>query len=264
MCSILLDVPAQATYPRRYGYAWVGQVQTPGDQCGALVFALQPHATAHVLDVQHMRLLPPSLPPARATLAAAMETALNAVWDAEIKVGERVLVMGAGTIGLLVSHVATVAGAHVTVVEPRVDKHALVKQLGIAAVVDNAADSRDTFDAIFEATGDPHTLDTAIAHCGVEARVVVVSFYGSKVAPVQLGDRFHRLRLRLISSQVSSIPSALRARFDFGRRFEVVCRLLKDPRLDALTEVLVPFERAVDAYAELARGGGPHQVIFEY
>jgi threonine dehydrogenase-like Zn-dependent dehydrogenase len=228
------------------------------------VFALLPHGTAHVLDPAQMRLLPPSLSPLRATLAAAMETALNAIWDAELKVGERVVVFGAGTIGMLVSHVAGVAGALVTVVEPRVERHSAVKQLGINAVVANTEELYDTFDVAFEASGDPRVLDDAIACCGQEARVVVVSFYGAKTAPVQLGDRFHRRRLRLISSQVSTIPSALRSRFDFARRFEVVCMLLRDARLDALTQLVIPFENAVETYAQMAGGDGPQQVIFEY
>lgn len=259
-----LDAPAQATYPRRYGYAWVGRVQTPGEHCGALVFALQPHGTTQVLDATQLRRLPPPLPPLRATLAAAMETALNAVWDAELKVGERVVVFGAGTIGLLVSHVASISGARVTVVEPCLDRHETARQLGVTSVVASADDLDDTFDAAFEATGEPRVLDRAIACCGSEARVVVVSFYGAKSAPVLLGDRFHRRRLRLISSQVSTIPSVLRSRFDFTRRFDVVCHLLEDPRLDALTQHVVPFEEAVAAYARLTQGNGLPQIIFEY
>jgi 2-desacetyl-2-hydroxyethyl bacteriochlorophyllide A dehydrogenase len=259
-----LDAPAQATYPRRYGYAWVGRVQTPGSLCEELVFALQPHGTAHVLEVAQMRVLPKTLPPRRATLAAAMETALNAVWDAELKVGERVVVFGAGTIGLLVSHVATIAGAQVTVVEPRVEKHGMIERLGARAVLTSAYGLSDKFDAVFEVSGQPAVLDDAIARCDVEARIVVVSFYGAKTAPVHLGDRFHRRRLRLVSSQVSTIPSALKSRFDFARRFEVVCRLLEDARLDALTEHVVPFVNAVETYALMAQGKAASQVLFEY
>lgn len=259
-----LDAPDQATYPRRYGYAWVGRVLTPGPTSGVVVFALQPHGTEHVLAPAQVKIVPPTLAPERATLAAAMETALNAVWDAELRVGERVVVLGAGTIGLLVSYVAARAGARVTVVEPRVGRHAVVKHCGVEHVVTNAEDLPDDFDAVFEVTGDPRSLDSAIARCGLEARVVVVSFYGAKVAPVQLGDKFHRRRLRLVSSQVSTIPSGLRSRFDFARRFEVVCLLLEDPRLDVLTEHVVPFSDAVDVYARLGRGEGPSQIVFRY
>lgn len=259
-----LDAPAQATYPRRYGYAWVGTVQTPGEHHGACVFALQPHASAHVLDLGGLRFLPAWLPPVRATLAAAMETALNAVWDAELAVGERVVVFGAGTIGVLVSHVATLAGAEVTVVEPSTSRHETLAKLGITRLHTRAEALPDTFDAVFEATGNPLVLDAALDRCGVEARVIVVSFYGAKTAPVRLGDRFHRRRLRLVSSQVSTIPRSLSRRFDFTRRFEVVCRLLADPRLDALTQHVVPFDDAVEVYAQLDRGEGPQQVIFAY
>lgn len=259
-----LDAPDQATYPRRYGYAWVGRVLTPGPTLGATVFSLQPHGTEHVLTPAQLRVVPPTLAPERATLAAAMETALNAVWDAELRVGERVVVLGAGTIGLLVSYVAARAGARVTVVEPRGDRHAAVKQCGVADVVPSADALPDDFDAVFEVTGDPRTLDAAIARCGLEARVVVVSFYGAKAAPVGLGDQFHRRRLRLVSSQVSTIPSGLRSRFDFARRFEVVCALLEDARLDVLTQHVVPFDEAEDVYARLGSLGAPPQVLFRY
>lgn len=254
---------AAPTYPCRYGYAWVGEVTTPGDHAGAVVFALASHAEEHVLPLSQLRFLPNGLLPQRATLAASMETALTAVWDAEIKVGERAAVIGGGTVGSLVARVAARAGADVTVVEARPERRELVRRLGLA-VVEHAAQLPAKCDVVFEASGDPTSLDAAIDLCGFEARVVVVSFYGAKVAPVALGDRFHRQRLRLISSQVSTIPAALRSRWDAARRFETVCELLMDERLVPLTERIVDFAKAVDVYAQLADGRSPVQVIFRY
>lgn len=258
-----LDAAGQRTYPRRYGYAWVGELLSAGPWCGRHVFALQPHGTEHVLEPSQWRIVPDELPPARATLGAAMETALNAVWDAELQLGERIVVMGAGTIGLCVAQAAAAAGAEVVVVEPRTDKHDLVRRVCGARVVADADALADDFDAVFEVSGNPAALAGAVARCGFEARVVVVSFYGAKVAPLALGDRFHRRRLRLVSSQVSSVARPARSRFDHARRFDVVWRLLADARFDALVEP-VSFGDAVQVYAALARGEGPHQVIFRY
>jgi threonine dehydrogenase-like Zn-dependent dehydrogenase len=259
-----LDGALQPTYPRRYGYAWVGRVQTEGDWLGQCVFALQPHSEAHALEPSQFRVVPSTLPPRRATLAAAMETALNAVWDAELRLGERVLVFGAGTIGLCVVHAALASGAEVTLVEPDRRKHETVRQMSNARVVDQATELGDDFDAVFEVTGNPHVLGEALAHCGFEARVVVVSFYGAKAAPVPLGDRFHRQRLRLVSSQVSAIAACARSRFDHDRRFEVVWQLLANPCFDRLSQTTIPFAHAPEAYAALVRGEGPQQIIFEY
>lgn len=258
-----LDAPGQPTYPRRYGYAWVGEVTSAGEWQGKRVFALQPHGTEHVLAPSQWRPVPDELPAARATLGAAMETALNAVWDAELQLGERVVVMGAGTIGLCVAYAAAAAGAEVVVVEPRLDKHDLVRRVCGVEVVEHADVLGDDFDAVFEVTGNPAVLGDAVERCGFEARVVVVSFYGAKVAPVPLGERFHRRRLRLVSSQVSSVARPVRSRFDYARRFEVVWRLLADDGFDELVKP-VGFSDAVGAYMALARGDGPHQVILQY
>jgi threonine dehydrogenase-like Zn-dependent dehydrogenase len=109
----------------------------------------------------------------------------------------------------------------------------------------------DLFDIAIEATGNPALLDQAIAGCRREGRVVIASFYGTKVAPVRLGERFHRERLTLSSSQVSEVATSRRSRFDFDRRFEVVLEQLANPKLDALFETPTPFAHAERAYARL-------------
>jgi threonine dehydrogenase-like Zn-dependent dehydrogenase len=123
-----LAEPDAPVYPRRYGYAWVGEVEQGPLPPGSRVFALASHADEHVLSVPSVRPLPAELPARRATLAASMETAINAVWDARLVLGDRVLVLGAGTIGALCAFVAQRAGAaHVCVVEPRAERAAAVR-----------------------------------------------------------------------------------------------------------------------------------------
>lgn len=276
-----LDPPHTPTYPRRYGYAWVGEVCGGAAlPLGTRVFALASHGERHVLPTHRVRPLPATLPPLRATLCAAMETALTTVWDAQLSLGDRVLVLGGGTIGILAASLAQRAGAsRVVVVEPNAARRASAANLGVSAIAPSAvvpsaiassavasdAVLADAFDVVIEASGDPASLDTAIAHCVSEGRIVVTSFYGERRASLALGARFHRERLSLISSQVSRLPAQQRARYDYDRRFQVVLQQLEDPRWDALFDEPVPFADAPAAYQRLAPKDSPlRQLAFAY
>ena len=98
--------PGAATFPFpvKYGYATVGTViDGPPELRGRTVFALHPHQTAFVLPEAAVVPVPDDVPPRRAVLAANMETALNAVWDAGALPGDRIAVVGAGVVGALVA-----------------------------------------------------------------------------------------------------------------------------------------------------------------
>lgn len=260
-----LDEPGTPTYPRRYGYAWVGEVTEGALPKGTKVFALASHAEGHVLSVSQLRPLPTSLPALRGTLAASMETAVNTVWDAEVGLGDRVLVLGGGTIGTLCALLSQRAGgSRVVLREPSDARRQAAREVGVRDVIDaedpqpnnRNSSERDLFDVVVEATGNPELLDQAIAACRHEGRVVIASFYGTKVASVSLGERFHRQRLTLRSSQVSQVAANRRARFDFERRFEVVLEQLANAKLDALFEKPTPFDQAAQAYSRLLEA--PH------
>lgn len=255
------------TYPRRYGYAWVGRVvEGEGFAAGTRVFALAPHGDWHVSDVAGVRAIPDGIPSSRAVLAANLETAINVMWDAGVGLGDEVVVLGAGVVGALVTWLCQRAGARVRVIEPSEKRRRLALELGAVLACSPGDDvpGRDA-DVVIEASGDPSTLDRAIAHAGMEARIVVASFYGTRRAAVALGSEFHRRRLTLRSSQVSSIPPARAPRWSKSRRFELVQRLLADPLLDLLIDHVVPFDRAPQAYASLDRDPGSHlSTVFDY
>src|ERR1044071_10086323 len=91
-------------FPVKYGYAMVGRVEEgAADLKGRLAFALYPHQTVFNLPAKNIVPLPDGLPPERAVLAANMETALNAVWDGDAERADRIAVVGAGVLGLLVA-----------------------------------------------------------------------------------------------------------------------------------------------------------------
>jgi 2-desacetyl-2-hydroxyethyl bacteriochlorophyllide A dehydrogenase len=267
-----LDAASAPTYPRRYGYAWVGEIVETcavDRRVGERVFALLAHGDEHCVVASAARRLPPELPAERATLAANLETAVNVVWDAGIGLGDDVLVVGGGVVGLLAGQLARRAGAsRVRLVEPLAARRLVAETLGFDAALSpeqliGAAEAEA--DVVIEATGRPECLDLAIAQARSEGVVAVASFYGQRVAPVSLGVAFHRRRLTLRASQVSHLPPSRAGRWSFDRRFELVCELLRDPRLDALLERPIAIADAAAVYARLAAAPqGSLQVVFHY
>ena len=246
------------TYPCRYGYAWVGEVVAVGVGArvavGERVFALVAHGDTHVLRDEDVRVLPEDVPAVRAVLAANMETAVTCAWDANVSFGDHAVVLGGGVVGILTAWLLARSGANVTLVERSPARRAAARTLVRSAIIEESATADGTADVVVEATGDPRVLDHAISWARPEARIIVASFYGTRRAPVDLGDAFHRRRLELRASQVSSIPPRLRERWTHARRWSLVLELLREPALDALLAPPTSFDRAAELYSSLATG----------
>ena len=257
-------------FPLRYGYCWVGQIVESGAgdvSMGQHVLALRPHGDEHILAVDEMRALPDAVPPLRATLSPMLETAVNIVWDSGVGLGDRVVVLGGGIVGLLAAMLCKRAGASlVAIVEPSARRRRCAELLGVdEARPPDADEPAGDADVVIEATGSPALLDRAIAHAAFEATVVVASFYGERRSPISLGDAFHRRRLQLKSSQVSHLPAAKLARWSHARRFALVLEVLGDSRLDGLIDPVVPFDAASATYARLdADPGAALHTVFAY
>jgi NADPH:quinone reductase-like Zn-dependent oxidoreductase len=178
-----LDAPGAATYPRRYGYSWVGEVLErqagDGPPVGGRIFALAPHGDLHALDPGSIYLIDGEIPAARAVLAASLETAITCVWDSGVSLGDHVVVLGGGVVGLLAAHLAGAAGGHVRLIEPSARRRQLAKALGVTAQSPDDDHRSCGADVVIEATGEPAVLDRAIAHAGQEATVVVPVTGGS-------------------------------------------------------------------------------------
>jgi 2-desacetyl-2-hydroxyethyl bacteriochlorophyllide A dehydrogenase len=264
------------SYPFRYGYAAVGTVVDVGagvdrSWLERQVFSFQPHASHFVTAVEEAFPLPIGLDPAVAVMFPSQETATNLVLDGEPRLGDRVVVLGQGVVGLCTTGLlARFPLEALVAVEPVPARAALARRLG-AAVASGLPEARaalgpgDGADLTFELTGNPAALDTAIALTGREGRVVVGSFYGEKRAPVQLGGHFHRGRLTLRSSQVSHLAPALSGRWDRRRRMATAWRGLAQLDAAALVSHRFPLARAAEAYRLLDSGaGGALQVVFTY
>jgi threonine dehydrogenase-like Zn-dependent dehydrogenase len=256
------DFPA----PVKYGYANVGHVeQGPSALVGRQVFCLFPHQTRYVVPTSAIHALPEDVPPARAVLAANLETAVNGLWDASPSVGDRIAVVGAGTVGCLVAWLAQrIAGCEVELIDVNPDKETAARALGVAFSVPSAASG--AADVVVHASGTGAGLATALALAAYEARVIELSWYGAGDIGVPLGAEFHSRRLKLVASQVGGIPAAQQSRWNVTRRMGLVLRLLAEPALDALVTGESSFDELPDIMARLAAAPGAalcHRIRFD-
>jgi threonine dehydrogenase-like Zn-dependent dehydrogenase len=238
------------SFPVKYGYCATGVVEEgPAELIGRTVFCLHPHQDYFNAPVAALVPLPEGVPARRATLTANMETALNALWDGGAGPGDRILVVGAGVVGLLVTSLAArLPGAEVTAVDVDEGRRPVVEALGgrFARPEQAPQDADIVFHASATATG----LNTAIKCAGLEGTIVEMSWYGDKPVAAELGGAFHSRRLRLVSSQVGQVATSRRPRWDYRRRVEAALRLLAVPALDQLVAEEIAFE---DAPRELPR-----------
>jgi threonine dehydrogenase-like Zn-dependent dehydrogenase len=193
------------------------------------------------------------VPAARAILAANLETAINGLWDARPHVGDRVTVVGAGTVGCLAAWLAgRVPGTTVELVDLNPRRAAVARTLGVQfASPESAATDRDL---VIHASGSPAGLELALRIAGFEATIGELSWYGDRSVPIPLGQAFHARRLTLKSSQVGTVAASQRPRWDTRRRMELALALLADPVLDVLITGESAFEELPDVMRRLAAG----------
>jgi 2-desacetyl-2-hydroxyethyl bacteriochlorophyllide A dehydrogenase len=251
------------SYPLAYGYAAVGRVVKTGKQADEslldkLVFAFQPHTTHFTLPSSSLILLPEGFSPECACFLANMETAVNLVQDAAPLLGERALVFGQGIVGLLTTALlAEFPLASLVTCDCYPLRRQASLSLGATAALDPAAaDFKERLrellpsgaDLSLELSGSPAALNDAIALTGFGGRVIIGSWYGEKKATLDLGGAFHRSRIKLISSQVSTIAPELRGRWDKARRFQVAWEALARIQPQKWITHRFPLEQVREAY----------------
>ncbi|EJN61559.1 zinc-dependent alcohol dehydrogenase [Halogranum rubrum] len=267
------SIPALAgtlDYPLQYGYAAVGTVAAVGDDVDdewldRRVFAFNPHESHFLADPADLHVVPDDCSSETATLLPNVETALNFVMDGRPVVGERVAVFGQGVVGLLTTALlARFPLERLVTVDTVSRRRELSRSFGadesltpadahalLAPETDPMANGSDVptgADLTYELSGNPDALDSAIGVTGYDGRVVIGSWYGEKRSDLALGGRFHRSRIDLQSSQVSTIDPTLRGRWTPERRFARAWDWLARVDTDPLVTHRVPLEQAPDAY----------------
>jgi threonine dehydrogenase-like Zn-dependent dehydrogenase len=252
--------------PVKYGYANVGRVeQGPQKLLGRTVFSLYPHQTRFVVPAEAVHVVPDGVPARRAVLAANMETALNGVWDARIVPGQRVAVVGAGTVGCLVARLAAqIPVCDVELVDTNRARATVARALGVSFAEPGAATGEA--DLVVHASGTGAGLAAALALAGPESTVVDLSWYGDQSVALPLGGAFHSRRLTIKASQVGQVAGDQRARWTTARRLEKALALLADPALDVLLTGETAFENLPSAMPALTTAAGDticHSVTYD-
>lgn len=266
-------------YPTTYGYASVGVVKAIGTEVSRewlnkSVFSFQPHTSHYICNPETLFAIPSSLSPEATCFLPNMETAVNLVQDGAPILGERVLVLGQGVVGLLTASLLDEFPLDILITADCFDLRCNSSPARRDLAFDPHAPNfrRDAMhhldpgaDLTFELSGNPSALNDAIALTRFSGRIVVGSWYGEKQVEVNLGGTFHRSRIKLISSQVSSISPELNARWDKSRRFYAAWKALERIRPEKWITHRFKLEDAAQAYRLLDENPQEAiQVIFQY
>lgn len=261
----------QSGYPMKYGYSLVGEVMQAGNKAdqnfiGKKVFCFHPHQDHLLMEASQVIPLPKGIKPEQAVFLPAMETALNLVMDAKPSIGERGIVLGQGVIGLLTTALlANYPLGKLVTLETLPKRQNFSKMMGAEVVLDlnkktqftrlkkllspsDLANEPQGADLLFELSGQQDGLDKLIALAGYHSRIVIGSWYGTKTSRVHLGGDFHRNRIRIISSQVSTIEPGLRGRWTKKRRIELVWQMIRKIKPERLISHRFQFSDAAEAY----------------
>lgn len=280
----LESLEQSSQYPVQYGYACVGEVQLAGGGVdpawvGRRVFSFQPHASHFLARPEQLIAVPDDLSSQAAVFLPNMETAVNLVQDGQPLIGERVVVLGQGVIGLLLSGLlAQHPLASLSAVENQPRRQELARRMGVQSLCSpaDAALSLDQqpadgppaladADLIYEVSGHPEALNLAIGLSGYASRIVIGSWYGSKTVSVDLGGKAHRNRLQLITSQVSTVAPALGGRWNKQRRFELAWDMIRRVDPTQLITHTLPLQEAGALYQQLhEQHSGIVQPLFYY
>jgi 2-desacetyl-2-hydroxyethyl bacteriochlorophyllide A dehydrogenase len=280
----LPGLQGELSFPLRYGYSAVGHVRALGPDVEKAwldqpVFAFQPHSSAFTVPTSELVRLPDDLGLEDAVFLPNMETAVNFVQDGSPLLGERLLVIGQGIVGLLTTSLLNRSAVDLLLtIEPVESRRVLSKEAGADYAFDPASESdlakiadllesgtaTSGADLVYELSGSPQALNLAIHFAGFAGRIVVGSWYGTKQTDgLDLGAAFHRRRLRLQTSQVSTIEPALSGRWDKSRRIDLALTLLREIQPSQWLTDRFDLNQAQQAYEKLADPNAV-QIIFTY
>ncbi len=260
------------TFPFKYGYACVGEVIAIGagveeSWLGRKVFAFNPHESAFITPLESLIPLPEGLSEEDLLFLPAMETAINLIQDGRPILGEQVVVFGLGMVGLLTTALLTRFPLnHIVALDRYPLRRKVALELGITAAYDPLSEDvlrglrsileslgyHSGADLVFEISGAPGALNQAVEITAYTGRIVVGSWYGRKPVALDLGGRFHRNRIHIISSQVSTIAPELSGRWTKARRLEMAVEALKWLRPSFWITHRFPLEHAAEAYRLLS------------
>lgn len=245
------------------GYANVGEIIEVGAKVtnvklGDIVFTQGPHQTQVIYEAEDVLKLPEGVKPEWAVVFANLITAHTGVIDADINVGDTVVVSGLGVIGQLLVQLAKMNGAFRVYGIDMFEKRRQVALENGCDAVFNPADGEDIAlkirqltenrgpDVVFEASGNHRALNEAIRICAPNRDVVITGWHQGELKGVDLSGEFHHNKIRLTKSSNVRVETSLM--WPIERRRETCLELLRRLRIDNLLTDFVDYDDVVSAY----------------
>jgi threonine dehydrogenase-like Zn-dependent dehydrogenase len=240
--------------PVKFGYLSVGIVEEgPREWLGQRVFCLNPHQDRYVVGLDALTKIPDEVPSRRAVLTGTVETAVNALWEAGPRLGDRVAVVGAGLVGGMVAALLkSFPLQRLQLVDLDAGRRRLADTLGVEFA--HPDDALADCDIVFHCSASQEGLERSLQLVGDEGDVIEMSWYANRVVTVPLGEDFHARRLSIRASQVGVVARARRHRRTNADRLDLAVSLLADPVFDAFLTGSSPFSELPDVVQDLADG----------
>tara|TARA_B100001778_G_C18562745_1_gene618569 strand:- start:526 stop:1518 length:993 start_codon:yes stop_codon:yes gene_type:complete len=220
----------------KYGYMNVGKViEGSRKYKNQYVYTLFPHQTKFILDEKDLTVIPPSIPIKRCLLTANMETAINAMWDTLPSCGDKVVIIGAGIVGLLMAYVLKrIPGIEILLIDQDAKKKKMARLFDLHYY--KTIPEKYKANIIYECSGNPSVIDLLSPHLREEATICILSWYGNAISKVKFGEEFLSKRAKIIFSQVSKISHNRSKYWTNTERKNLAISLLDDDKLDYLIE----------------------------
>jgi len=274
----MLDMPGtegEFPFPIKFAYQVVGTVEEAGPEAafavGDRLFCYHPHQELFriatragggddlVSGAALVFPVPDDVEDEQAAFGNLFCVAYNALLDVPIRIGDVAVVSGLGVIGHFAAALARLTAGRLILVDPLPERRERVAYVGadavvdpseLAAAVDELSDGRGA-DVAVEASGAPAALQGMIDVTGQEGTIVVISYYGDRLAQLRLSPEFHLRRQRIVSSMVGAIGSGLEPRWTAERRMAVAMEKLGAMDLEPLITHRFAFEDAPAAYRQI-------------
>jgi hypothetical protein len=250
--------------PVKYGYLSVGTVEEgPEEWRGKTVFSLHPHQDFYIVPTSQLTAIPADVPARRAVLTGIVEVAINALWEAGPRLGDRVAVVGGGLVGgVLATLLRKYPLGRLQLVDADPEKRNLAEKLSIEfAEPEDAANDNDI---VFHCSASNDGLKLSLQLAGDDSDVIELSWFADKEVTLPLGEDFHARRLNIRSSQVGAVALPRRHRRTNAQRLQEAVNQLKDPLFDTFLSSECQFQNLPSTLVKLFErpGGFCHVVAY--
>ena len=237
------------SFPIKYGYINIGEIiDGPVSLIGIKIFTLFPHQTVFEISTKNINLIK-NKNAKKYLLTANMETAVNIFWDSQTKKNDTILIVGLGSVGLLTAYFFKLKGyKNLYVSDVNLSKKSIAKKFNLNFIHYNKINN---LDCIINTTSDYDVLNNSFTKLNLDGKIIEASWYGEKVAKLNLGNEFHSKRLRIISSQVSNIPLHMQKKHNYKSRLKIAIDALTDEKLLLLINSTSKFENLEKDYISI-------------